>query len=716
MRKNFLLQFMFLLCALIVGSSHVWATVPANPVWVATALADISDNATVVIICNSTEATNIALPSTATSTNPAKKTCTVTTTDGITTITPPAGTTIQDLAWTLKKNTGENTTYQFYQEGSSIIRLYLTGTSSNTALRVGDATSSNDQFVLGGSNKLLKVTTGDRYVGPYDNNGSDWRTYSSETATNYKGAVLTFYVLKVTTATTPPITSTGNTHPDLKNGTSAGSLSAAVTVTSGGAAVDGATVTWTSSNTDVATIASNGTVTLVGTGSTTITANYAGNSTYSASSANYILTVTDTRVATTTTISDAGLTNVDLKDGTAAGSLSASVKVSSTDAAVGGATVTWASSDEDVATIASDGTVTLVAVGTTTITASYAGGGEYGSSSDTYDLTVIDTRQETTITIDNWNTLFGTSFTGSLSGTDLTDYSGTTNNVVVDYKKGTGSNMYINSSELRAYEGNSLEFTAPSGYVLTSIVFTKGSKWGMNSADPGTLSSQTWTATSSTNFVTFDFSGRTDITKVVVTLAETVPVTITTAKYATYSSAKALDFSATGITVYKAKVEGSVVKMSEVTDGIVPANTGVVLYKDVAENTTIAVPVTTTEASISDNELVGVTADTGVDYSVDSKFNYILQMDGSNLVFNKATGATLRAGRSYLSTTYDVTTAAAPSLQVVFDGGVTTAISEEVTVNSDKQATAPVYNLAGQRVSQPTKGLYIVGGKKVVKR
>ena len=216
--------------------------------------------------------------------------------------------------------------------------------------------------------------------------------------------------------------------------------------------------------------------------------------------------------------------------------------------------------------------------------------------------------------------------------------------------------------------------------------------------------------------MTFDFSGRTDITKVVVTLAETVPVTITTAKYATYSSAKALDFSATGITVYKAKVEGSVVKMSEVTDGIVPANTGVVLYKDVAENTTIAVPVTTTEASISDNELVGVTADTGVDYSVDSKFNYILQMDGSNLVFNKATGATLRAGRSYLSTTYDVTTAAAPSLQVVFDGGVTTAISEEVTVNSDKQATAPVYNLAGQRVSQPTKGLYIVGGKKVVKR
>ena len=687
----------------------MWATVPKSPVWVATALADINDNATVVIISNSDAATNIALPSTTTSSNPAKKACTVSTTDGVTTITPPTGTTIQDLAWTLKKITGEGTTYQFYQEGSSTVRLYLTGTTSNTALRVGDASSSNDQFVLGDMGHLLKVTTGTRFVGPYDNNGSDWRTYNSENATNYKNATLTFYVLKTTTATTTTITSTEITNTDLKNGTSAGSLSAAVTVTSGGAAVDGATVTWTSSDEDVATVASNGVVTLRSTGSTTITASYAGNSTYSASSDTYVLTVTDTRVATTTTISDAGLSNVDLKNGTVAGSLSASVKVTSTDAAIGGATVTWSSSDEDVATIASDGTVTLVAVGTTTITASYAGGGENGSSSDTYDLTVIDTRQNTTITIDNWNTLFGTSFTGSLSGTDLTDYSGTTNNVVVDYNKGTGTNMYITDAELRAYKGNSLEFTAPSGYILTSIVFTKGSNWGMNSADPGTLSSQTWTAASNTATVTFDFTGRTDITKAVVTLAELVP--ITPAKtYTTLTSSHALDF-----TNVSEDLKAYIIKDTDASDGTitmtevskVPANTGLVL-KATTPGSTVNVPVLSGDAEdVTGNKMEGSASATT---AIDDNGGYILR-DGK---FHPASAGTLPAGKAYLNITV---TSPAPEI-IIEDGDnngddITTGIDtiEHSTLNIEH---SEVYNLNGQRVSQPTKGLYIVNGKKVI--
>lgn len=179
-----------------LGSGNAWGTLPNNPKWEATALSDIADDATVIIISNSDNATNIALPSTTTTTNPAKISCTVTTSNGETTITPGSGT-LQALAWTLKKS-GDN--YKFYQEGSSTIHLYLTGLSSNTALRVNTA-SSNDEFVMGSGGKLLKVTTGDRYVGPNDNNGTDWRTYNSETATNYKGATLTFYVLKAATTT-----------------------------------------------------------------------------------------------------------------------------------------------------------------------------------------------------------------------------------------------------------------------------------------------------------------------------------------------------------------------------------------------------------------------------------------------------------------------------------------------------------------------------------
>ena len=50
------------------------------------------------------------------------------------------------------------------------------------------------------------------------------------------------------------------------NNTTGGTLTASVTVTEGGAAVGGATVTWSSTNTSVATVADNGVVTLVGEG------------------------------------------------------------------------------------------------------------------------------------------------------------------------------------------------------------------------------------------------------------------------------------------------------------------------------------------------------------------------------------------------------------------------------------------------------------------
>ena len=184
----------FSLFAAILFAGSMMATLPTSPTWEAKALANITDGSTLIIISNSTTATNVALPSTTTtSANPKKVICELETTDGVTTITAPEGYTLQDLAWTLVKS-GDN--FKFYQEGSEEIRMYLTGLSTNTGLRISNANSANDEFVMGDLGQLLKVTTGPRFVGPYDNNGSDWRTYNTENATNYKGAALTFYVLK----------------------------------------------------------------------------------------------------------------------------------------------------------------------------------------------------------------------------------------------------------------------------------------------------------------------------------------------------------------------------------------------------------------------------------------------------------------------------------------------------------------------------------------
>ena len=94
-------------------------------------------------------------------------------------------------------------------------------------------------------------------------------------------------------------------------------------------------------------------------------------------------------VSTTTTINVPTNFNTDIHQGTNAGTLTATVTAEGN--TISGATVTWSSSNTGVATIDANGAVTLVAVGTTTITASYAGvEDEYRPSEGTYELTVTD--------------------------------------------------------------------------------------------------------------------------------------------------------------------------------------------------------------------------------------------------------------------------------------------------------------------------------------
>ena len=193
-----------------------------------------------------------------------------------------------------------------------------------------------------------------------------------------------------------------------------------------------------------------------------------------------------------------------------------------------------------------------------------------------------------------------------------------------------------------------------------------------------------------------------------------VSVTVTSAKYATFSNAGATDFSQTGIKVYKAKVENEVVRLTEIEDGIVPAKTGVILYSETAVTTDV--PFISNNTTISENELVATYERTLVKTNPEgdeTKFNYIMQLseDGKSIVFNKALadGAYMPAGRAYLCTSTNVTTAS--RLMVVFGDD---ASGIESTRMSNENVNGEVYNLKGQRVMNPAKGnLYIVNGKKV---
>ena len=177
--------------------------------------------------------------------------------------------------------------------------------------------------------------------------------------------------------------------------------------------------------------------------------------------------------------------------------------------------------------------------------------------------------------------------------------------------------------------------------------------------------------------------------------APTETVHVTSAKYATYCSENALDFSNTGLTAYIATLENTTVSFEEVTK--VPAYTGVLLKANAAGDFTVNVA--TTVDDVTGNAFIGVTKETSEEAGI-----FVLMNGNSGVGFYKAENAfTVGAHTAYLP--------ALPSASRNF-----IAIDEATAIKTieSKQQNGEIYNLAGQRVKSAQKGLYIIGGKKVV--
>ena len=180
---------------------------------------------------------------------------------------------------------------------------------------------------------------------------------------------------------------------------------------------------------------------------------------------------------------------------------------------------------------------------------------------------------------------------------------------------------------------------------------------------------------------------------------KTVPVSISAAGYTTFSNESAVDFSAEeGLTVYTAEVnpEQTSVKLIEVADKKVPANSGVLLK---GEGTFTGVA-TTGVAAFAKNDFVA--SEGGKEVTVADGI-YVLN-NKRGIGFYPFAG-TLTSGKAHL-----VITSSAKSLTMEF-GDDTTGINEVVKAND---TTDVYYTLSGVRVQKPTKGLYILNGKKVV--
>ena len=179
-------------------------------------------------------------------------------------------------------------------------------------------------------------------------------------------------------------------------------------------------------------------------------------------------------------------------------------------------------------------------------------------------------------------------------------------------------------------------------------------------------------------------------------------VSVTEAGYATYASNYALDYSnVEGLAAYTASVSGN--KVTFAPAGKVPAGAKSGVLIKAAEGT-YNVPVIASADDIANDFVRGTGA--AVASEAGGKYNYILNKVGGVVGFYAAAGNMVATNRAYLQTKKNE---ARISLDLDDEG--TTAIEAVKTATAENGV---FYNLAGQRVAQPTKGLYIVNGKKYI--
>lgn len=208
-------------------------------------------------------------------------------------------------------------------------------------------------------------------------------------------------------------------------------------------------------------------------------------------------------------------------------------------------------------------------------------------------------------------------------------------------------------------------------------------------------------------------SNRANFTAPTFTPASYVSYTIPASGLGTYCSAQKLDFSEVKTSDDEA-VKPYVILSGAISDnnitatkveGVVPAATGIIVKGKGGE--TVSIPVSTeTEASLSGTNLLhGVLTATEVDATSGGSY-YVVS--GGKLT-KVDTKGTIKPNRAYLQ----IPVGSSRELVLSFDNDSETTGVEEFK-NSNMKELKSYYNLSGQRVAQPTKGLYIVNGKKVV--
>ncbi len=341
-------------------------------------------------------------------------------------------------------------------------------------------------------------------------------------------------------------------------------------------------------------------------------------------------------------------------------------------------------------------------VGSVTVTATFAGDASYKPGSASYTITVYDPTAKGT----KYNPYTVAEVEGQATATTFGNNIYVTGYIVgcvkdnKCYKTTTGSLVNTNflladTPDLSFTEGAAVSSVSgvapvelPSGTIRTNWGVASNNVFGYKVVVKGNAQGY------------FSKNGIKSTSEVT---AVSVPVTISTYKWATFVSAYALDFDGSAVKAYIVTDHSGNALVKTQMEGTVPANTPLLLN---AAKGSFSVPVAASSTTdVSANLLV---AGTGVAIESEAgKTKYVLGVEDDAAQFLKitTTPATVPVGKAYLQFDEEISARG-------FDIDDTTVI--DALENATKIDNGAIYDLSGRRVENPTKGIYIMNGKKVI--
>ena len=159
--------------------------------------------------------------------------------------------------------------------------------------------------------------------------------------------------------------------------------------------------------------------------------------------------------------------------------------------------------------------------------------------------------------------------------------------------------------------------------------------------------------------------------------------------------------------------ERSAISVVNISSGVVPANTGVLLSGTPGETFNLY-PTPETADDLEGNALVAVTKPVHISPTKGDYTNFMMKGGNFVKIADESYTVKMPANRAYLPLlTEAISGSNAKEIMLYWDDGETTGI-ESLTPGPSPKGAGSIYNLNGQKLSAPQKGINIINGRKVI--